>query len=259
MQPRRLSLVLDCDGVLTDIWKPGQARLRAFTDKDLQPFTTADTSLDDLRAFAKSFDFHRDIKSFELHGLTPAQRVLILSLWNSDVFRHPCPLCDYTGRLSLDWTTFSLGLSTHSYTGFKEIAEALDSLTSVCDITIHTHIDEQYAEARQQWFDNEIMPYVQNKSKVKLVLDTGTAKQTLKGDIVVEDRLYNLLNAEADCKILRGQFHNGLSPYNKRLWDEFMHSPSTYHKIKPICVSNFSDMLKAILDYATGGDINDKR
>lgn len=247
MSRRRIQLTLDCDGVLSDIWTPAERVLRTYTEADIEPYISGSDTLDKLLTFARAFKFTRDSTNFELSLLTDNQYRMVCDIWSRpDVFMNAPTMPDYTGGTNRNWLEYSLGTPRNSSPTFSEIANAFDMLSEICDITIHTHIPEQCVQAREQWFNENILSRMRDTSHIKLYCDTGAIKQQLSGDIVVEDRLFNLLNANAEFKVLRGCFHNQPTKFNKEIWVDFRISPLTYHKISPICVSNFTDMVTTI-------------
>lgn len=260
MSHRRIKLTLDCDGVLTDIWTPTEAILKSYTDDELAPYANEYTSLERLKFFAEDFSFERDTDNFEITGLTTAQYKLLDAVWKDPrIFERVESMPDFKGGKTDNWLEYKLGQPCYSSPTWVEMAMSLDMLAEICDITIHTHVDESCVSARREWFEEKLIANMKNADSIRLLCDTGTVKSRLEGDIVVEDRLFNLLDANAEFKILRGCFHNQPTKHNRLIWSGFQASDVSYHKINPICVSTFSEMIETIYIEAKWRYDNDKR
>ena len=195
-----MKIVFDIDGVLCDVWT-----------------IVGELVQDD----CPKFSWER-VKSYGLDGLSEQEKTLVLFYFEEPkLFATPLDMYDRVAttldsweqaqvkplivsgeepmRCSLsDWVLF-----------FKQLREA------GVEVCLHSVVyDDDCAEQRRKWFDFCIVPFVPD---VELKLDIGT-KTPLAGDIVVDDCLENIKNAQAKYKILPLMFHNMYNKHNKKLY-----------------------------------------
>ena len=212
-------ITFDLDGVFTDIWTDCEARIHNAKLGDMTAFANTMTEYQELVELARTFSW-ADVTDFELSSLTPIQRAFVFSHWDNKAFRHPLPM--YNGNFvskTYKWSEAELiPEADKDRIPFKDYAYWLNMLAQrpdVDSVRIHTHCPENLVAARKSWFNAEFRDYAPS---VQLHLDSGETKSKLVGDIVIEDSLSNLLNADAKVKILRSVFHNSAkSDRNKAL------------------------------------------
>lgn len=196
-------IVIDCDGIITDIWTPVEDRLRRMTNSVIAQYATNTESVESLVAFANNFTFNNYIKNFAMSSLTPAQRKMVTSQWDTLMFEFPYPM--YHSDTNV-WVAAS-NFENCGRVPFQMWAEWLKILTNRgVRVVLHSHVyTKELAAARKRWFTREIKSIAPH---VSLKLDVGKEKSPSQGTIVVEDNVDNLKNAKAQYKILRTCFHN---------------------------------------------------
>ena len=198
-----VSIVFDCDGILTDIWTPVEDRLKHMSRSELSAYANGSDTIDSLEAFAKNFNFNNYIKDFRMSALTAAQHKLVTDQWDVSAFEFPFPMYHSTDNR---WVADSC-VPVINRISFRMWAEWFNVLTNRgVDVILHTHVyGQSLADARRRWFKAEIKPIA---PKVRLKMDIGAKKSKSSGTIVVEDNIDNLIVADAKFKILRTCFHN---------------------------------------------------
>lgn len=186
-----MRIVFDVDGVICDIWTLAENIIR----REAPSF--------------RDFSFQRDVRDFSLGTLAPDLKSKVLELFRDPlIFNYPVQMpwvfSDLTSQNKISWLDWCGLFNNLSEKGFE--------------IVLHTHLaTQQCAEARISWFEREIEPYA---PKTCLICDIGDEKTKMQGNIVIDDCLKNLVQAEAGTRILPELFHNRSNAENSELYEK---------------------------------------
>ena len=195
-----MKIVFDIDGVLCDVW----TIVGELVQEDCPKF---------------SWEL---VKNYTLSGLSEQEKALVLYYFEEPkLFATPLDMYDREATTLNNWEQAQVKPLVASgeepvrcslsdwVLFFKQLREA------GVDVCLHSVVhDDACAEQRRMWFNFCIAPFV---SDVELKLDIG-AKTPLVGDIVVDDCLENIKNAQAKYKILPLMFHNMYNEHNKKIY-----------------------------------------
>ena len=178
-------LVLDVDGVICDIW-------------------TGTENI--VNSVGTNFSFSSDVHDFRMSDLDPRLRKQVLSLFSDpQTFRNalfmPCNFADLgsPNRVQAeDWLNL-----------FRVLRKAGTV------ITLHTHVaNKQCADERLAWLRAAF-----GSECPEIICDIGDSKSVMQGDIVVDDCLSNLIQADTNIRVLPVLFHNRPNELNAGLYE----------------------------------------
>lgn len=202
-------LVLDVDGVICDIW-------------------TGTENI--VNAEGTNFSFCSDVLDFRMTNLAPILRKNILSL-----FADPQT---FKNALFMPWNFADLG--SPNLVRAEDWLNLFRALRKAgTEIVLHTHVaNKQCADERKAWLKTAF-----GSECPEIICDIGDSKSVMKGDIVVDDCLNNLIQADANIRVLPVLFHNRPNELNSGLYESL-------NALGYILVEGFADLeatLRSIL------------
>lgn len=180
-------LVLDVDGVICDIW-------------------TGTENI--VNSEGTNFSFRSDVLDFRMTNLAPILRKNILSLFaEPQIFKTALFMpCDFAN------------IDSHNHNRVR--AEAWLSLfrelrRAGTEIVLHTHVaNKGCADERKAWLKAAF-----GSECPEIICDIGESKAVMRGDIIVDDCLKNLIQADTQIRILPVLFHNRPNALNSGLYE----------------------------------------
>lgn len=218
-------LVFDVDGILVDILKPVEEHLHSIADGYLKTgMISADEELDGMDVLTHSeweqlatFDIYDCVEwSFEpipsfivglikqcfnvlprLYAESRPMHNTLVSTVNAE------PLCD-----SVYSDVHYTGYVMTPVTSFEEWRLFFEFLLGYYDMEFHTHTYvKRNSKHRMTWM-RDTLTCKGASGSMSFVVDVGKKKGIMKGDIVVEDCLANILSCEAKYRIMHAMPYN---------------------------------------------------